>query len=103
MVNIHSLFFFDISFVIMMIIIAYLSKRLGEALKIKSFYKLLYITSFLVVCASSLDAVSGTFGNTAISNVTLTISMVLRLFSGIAAFFVCLRYWSWLFPEFFKG
>jgi hypothetical protein len=103
MINVHSLFFFDISFVITMIVIAYLSKRLGEALKIKSFYKLLYITSFLVVCASGLDAVSGAFGTIDKSNATLFISMILRLLSGITAFFVCLRYWSWIFPEFFKG
>jgi len=103
MVNVHSLFFFDISFVITMIVLAYLSKRLGEALKIKPFYILLYITSFLIVCASGLDAVSGSFQTSAVSNATLVISMVLRLLSGIIAFFVCLRYWSWIFPEFFKG
>jgi hypothetical protein len=28
-------------------------------------------------------------------------SLVVRGFAGVLAFVVCLRYWSWLFSEFF--
>ena len=45
MVPLHSIILFDASVVVIMLIIAYLSRRIGEALKIKPFYRLLYLTA----------------------------------------------------------
>lgn len=99
MINIHSLTFFDLSVVITMLSIAYLSKRLGEALKIKPFYKILYITSFFIVCASGVDIIANSVHITSLS----TVSMSFRFISSAVAFVVCLRYWNWLFSEFLKN
>jgi len=57
MINPGFLTFFDISFIIAMLVISYLSKRLGDALKVAPFYKLLYITAAFVAVASIIDNV----------------------------------------------
>ncbi len=99
MVNMHFLFFFDIATMLLMLILAYLSKRLGEAMKIKAYYKILYCTAFLVLAATGID-----FATTTLSfHISEYIPLVMRLLSSIAAFLVCLRYWNWLFPEFIKS
>jgi hypothetical protein len=96
--NLHSLTFFDISAIILMFVLAYLSKRLGDALKIKPFYKMLHVTAFCIACASIFDIVSSSF------NFTLPfVSMSLRFISSAGAFLVCLRYWNWLFSEFLRN
>lgn len=96
MVSLHSLAFFDMSAVIAMFVLAYLSRRLGDALKIKPYYKILYITAFCIICASILDIVSLSIFISSIS----IISLALRFIASAWAFFVCLRYWNWLFSEF---
>lgn len=99
MVNIHSLTFFDISAVIAMIVLAYLSKRLGDALKIKPYYKILYITALCITCASIIDIVSISFHITSMP----FLSMAIRFTASAGAFFVCMRYWKWLFSEFLRN
>ncbi len=96
----QSLFFFDLSAVILMAVLAYLSKRLGEALKIGPYYKILYATGILIVCAIVLDMV-----NEAVTlNLPISvISISMRFAAGVAAFLVCLKYWKWLFSEFFRN
>jgi hypothetical protein len=42
-----------------MIVLAYLSSRLGEALKIPPLYKLLYGTTVMIIAASVLDVAAG--------------------------------------------
>jgi hypothetical protein len=99
MVYLQSLFFFDLSAIIVMVVLAYLSKRLGEALKILPYYKLLYVTSFAIICASGLDVIS----ETVTVPMTLFISLGLRFSAGVVALIVSLRYWNWLFVEYFKN
>jgi len=98
MLNLQSLFFFDVSAVIIMVVLAYLSRHLGEALKIKPYYKLLYITAALVICASGIDIITETVH----LNLSFTVSLALRFAASATAFMVCLRYWNWLFAEYFK-
>jgi len=81
-----------------MFVLAYLSKRLGDALKIKPYYKMLYITAFCIICASVIDIVTISFHLTSIPYT----SMALRFIASVGAFFVCLRYWNWLFSEFLR-
>jgi hypothetical protein len=99
MVNIHSLTFFDISAVVAMIVLAYLSKRLGDALKIKPYYKILYVTALCITSASIADIVSTSFHITSMH----FLSMAIRFISSAGAFLVCLRYWNWLFSEFLRN
>jgi hypothetical protein len=98
MINIQSLAFFDISAIIIMFVLAYLSKRLGNALKIKPYYKILYITAVLIISASTIDMITESFHMSTL----FYISMTFRFVSSVVAFFVCLRYWNWLFSEFLK-
>ena len=51
----HSLILFDASTIVIMLIIAYLSRRLGEALKIRPYYRMLYVTSLVIAVAALGD------------------------------------------------
>jgi hypothetical protein len=94
----HSLILFDASAVVIMVIIAYLSRRIGEALKIKPYYRILYLTSFVV----ALTALSDTMLNDINIHINQFILMGLRFVSAGTAFVVSLRYWSWAFSEFLR-
>jgi protein-S-isoprenylcysteine O-methyltransferase Ste14 len=98
MINISFLTFFDISFIIAMLVISYLSKRLGDALKVAPVYKLLYVTSAFVAIASIIDIVSVSYNVTTMP----LVSMALRFIAGAVSLIVALRYWSWLFSEFLR-
>ncbi|MCI0474010.1 MAG: hypothetical protein L0Y76_10560 [Ignavibacteria bacterium] len=101
--NIQNTFFLDISTIIILIVIAYLSKRLGEALKTLPFYKLLYGAVGFIIASAVLNsfAVNNVLD---ISIKTLnTVSMGIRFFAGIISVFACLQYWKWLFSELFKN
>lgn len=99
MISMQYIFLFDISTILLMLILAYLSKRLGEAMKIKCYYKILYFTSFMVAAAAGITFISKTF----LIQIPIYLPMAIRLVSSITAFLVCLRYWNWLFPEFTKS
>jgi len=99
MISLQFIFLFDISTILLMLILAYLSKRLGEAMKIKSYYKILYFTAFLVATATGTDFVTKTFG----IQLPFYFSLIIRLISSVTAFLICLKYWHWLFPEFIKS
>jgi hypothetical protein len=93
----QALFLFDVSAIVLMVILAYLSKRLGEALKIPPYYRLFYATALLVLVASGLD----TLEQTAHAGLLPKITMAVRAVSAAAALVVCLPYWKWLFSEYF--
>lgn len=94
----QGIFFFDVSSIIFMFVLAYLSNRLGEALKIPPFYKALYVTAMMVIAASVLDVVAGIIPIPS----SAKISMLIRFAAGGTACFIVLRYWLWVFSEFFK-
>jgi hypothetical protein len=94
----HTLILFDASAVVIMIIIAYLSRRIGEALKIKPYYRILYLTSLVI----ALTALGDNLLNDVNVHVTQIIPMGLRFASACTAFFVSLRYWRWAFSEFLR-
>lgn len=82
-----------------MLVLAYLSNRLGEALKIRPYYKILYVTSILIVLASSLDILTEAI----VVKSLIIMSVVLRFLAGTIALIIVLRYWGWIFLEFFKN
>ena len=94
--NLQALFVFDISTTLMMMILAFLSKRLGEALKIIPFFKILYLTSLLVITSSTTDFIADFLSLPVLSLVTVAI----RFISCVTAFVVCMVYWKWLFSAF---
>jgi len=94
----QTLFFFDVSAVAMMLVLAYLSKRLGEALPIKRYYIILFFTSAAIVAASGIETIPQSLS---IKFISLLTYMIRCAATGVA-FFVTLRYWKWLFAEFSK-
>jgi hypothetical protein len=94
----QPLFFFDVTAVSMMLVLAYLSKRVGEAMHIRRYYVILFATAAVVVAASGLETIPQSLSIERIS--LLTNSM--RFIASVAAFAVALRYWKWLFIEFAK-
>jgi len=99
MISLQIIFLYDIATILLMLILAYLSKRLGEAMNIKSYYLMLYFTAILIATATGIDFVTKTFS----IQLPLYISLIMRLISSITAFLICLKYWHWLFPEFIKS
>jgi hypothetical protein len=87
----------DCSVVTSMLILAYLSKRLGNALKIRPYYLLFYFTTILIAVGTGIDIAAFSFS---VSHWP-QISLYIRGIAGCIAFGVCLRYWKWLFSEFF--
>jgi hypothetical protein len=98
MVPLHSIILFDASVVVIMLIIAYLSRRIGEALKIKPYYRILYLTAVVV----ALTSLSDTILNDITIHINQIFSMGLRFAAACTAFLVGLRYWSWAFSEFLR-
>ena len=87
----------DVSLTSTMLVLAYLSRKMGEALKIPPYYVFFYSAAVLIVAAGCIDT-----GTQAVSvSVSPVITNIMRGCAGIAAFVVCLRYWGWLFSEFF--
>jgi hypothetical protein len=94
----HSIVLFDASAILVMVILAYLSRPLGEALKIPPYYRLLYLTSLII----ALTATGETIGNDLALHFPQGIPMLLRFVSALTAFLVCLKYWNWAFSEYFR-
>lgn len=94
----QSLFVVDMAMMFGMLVLADLSRRLGEALKVRPYYRLLYVTTAFVFVAFGID----TFRETLQYPVLNVVSMALRACAGALAVVVCLPYWKWLFPEFFN-
>ena len=88
---------FDLSVLLLIVILSYLSKRLGDAMKTAPYYILLYAAGTLVLAACSIDIAS------AVSAVSVPplVTLIARSCAGVLALAVALRYWSWLFSEFF--
>jgi hypothetical protein len=99
MISLHGLILFDIAAVMAMLVVAYLSKSMGEALKIPPYFRVLHFTSLLIAVAAIIDAVP----KNRLFPYSETVSMVVRCLAGIIALPVCLRYWKWLISEYFKN
>ncbi len=98
---IHSSILIDAASVTMIFVLLVLSRKLGEALKKRPFYKILYLSIGLIAGAAiiSIIASSGILTDS-ISEVITVVSMVLRFISVSVAVVVLVNYWKWLFNEF---
>ncbi len=99
---IHNIVFLDIAVIIIFVVLAYLSKRLGEALKKPPFYKLFYIGGLLIIGAVLINAISANDIIIIVPGFSDIFTMGMRFFSVILAVFACMQYWKWLFSEIFK-
>jgi hypothetical protein len=97
MADLMTIILLDFSIIVTMLILAYLSKRLGDALKIRPYYVILYVAALLVGVMCAADVAAKVFS----IPLSPIISLSVRCCAGIAALGVCLRYWSWLFTDFF--
>jgi hypothetical protein len=90
---------FDCSMMSSMLILAYLSRKMGEALKIFPYYLILYAAALIVVAAGGIDIAVKAQAH----GVSPEWPAILRCCAGAAALVISLRYWKWLFGEFFGG
>ncbi len=93
----HSLFVADVAVMVSMLVLANLSARLGDALKIPPYYRILYVTTALVLAAFALD----TFRETLQAPLLDLVAIAMRAAAVVAAAAVCLPYWHWVFREIF--
>jgi hypothetical protein len=96
MITLKSLFVFDLSAILIMLIISHLSSRLGEALKIRPYYRLLYLSAAAIAASACMDAVF----RAEHSQLLGIAAMALRAVAACVALCTCLPYWKWLFAEY---
>ena len=92
----QSLFVVDMAVMVTMVVLADLSRRLGEALKIRPYYRMLYVTMGMVFAAFVIDA----FRETLPYHVLDLVAISVRAAGGVLGVIACLPYWRWLFAEF---
>ncbi len=100
MLDIHTLIILDVAVSVIMAVLASLSQRLGEALKIPPFYRLFYLGIALIITGAISGAAANAAG--AAGDAMVQFSLAIRFVSGLLAVFASLRYWRWLFAEYFK-
>ncbi len=93
------LFSLDISLVILLWVLANLSRRIGDALTIPPYYKFFYYQAVLLALVIPFDTIWSQFYEVNDTTMYYTISLSLRVFVVISAFPVAFRYWKWLFTE----
>ncbi len=94
----EALIIFDVGTVVVILVLSNLSRRLGEALKINRYYKLLHLTAIIVATAFVIELI--TVCTKIPVNVPFGFSNSLRLTGSAGAFIITLIYWKWLFSEF---
>ena len=92
----HSLFVADAAVMVGMLVLASLSQRLGDALKIPPYYRFLYIATALVLMAFALDS----FRESLQVSLLDLVAMSLRAAGVIVGGAACLPYWRWVFAEY---
>jgi len=102
MQSIHSLIILDAAMAVIMIVLALLSKRLGEALKIRPYYRFLYLSVALILIDSFMNAISADVSIAVGKNISGALPNIVRFFAGLIAVAACFRYWKWLFVEYMK-
>ncbi|MFP4416602.1 MAG: hypothetical protein ACOC41_01165 [Chitinivibrionales bacterium] len=101
MIRQESLLILDAAMIILMVVLASLSKRLGEALKIPPVYRMLHVGVIIILGSAALSGIVTIAGES--ESLLILSAVVLRVAAGIIAVISSLRYWHWLFSEYFKG
>lgn len=91
-----------IGFIIFYIVLAKLSERMGEGLKLPPYYRLNYAASIITFLTIPLHVYLHQNYNVAHSLETLDLQgmyVLLLIFSNVIVLFVSIRYWIWLKDE----
>jgi hypothetical protein len=75
--------------------------RLGAALKIRPYYRYFYLAVVLIGMAAAADVLSTNLSG--MIRIPKAISMGLRCAAGLMGALTSMRYWKWLFSEYFKS
>jgi hypothetical protein len=97
----HNLIILDVSAAVLLVVLAHLSMRLGAALKVRPYFRLFHFAAVLVLTAAFLGVVSQSLPQE-YATVREVVPMGLRCLAGCLAVGTALRYWKWLFAEYFK-
>ena len=98
---VNSIYLFDVAAFITIVITAFLSKRLGDALKIPAFYILMYGMAGGILAALGADLFIDS--PIYIHGIALhTVTLGLRCGCGLVALAIAIRYWHWLIGESLK-
>jgi len=88
-----TLFVVDVAIIASLLVLANLSCRIGEALRIPPMYKIFYMAAILVLSVSFADAVFDMVPH------LKEVTGVIRVLSVAVSIPVAVRYWHWLFNE----
>jgi uncharacterized membrane protein len=102
MQTVPNLIILDTAAAVVIIVLASLSRRLGEALKIRPYYRLMYVGVALLLFATLINAVFHDPTVVTGRSVADVLPGALRFCAAIIAVASCLRYWKWLFSEYLK-
>jgi hypothetical protein len=97
-----ALVLYDISAVVLLLLLASLSKRLGEALKVPPYYNVLYGSAICMAAAFCIDLFDMVLALRIVHMPSWVIPSTLRCVGTISGLLVSLVYWRWLFGELFK-
>jgi len=89
----------DISVFLLLLILAELSKKIGEALKVPPFYHYYYICAVLLVSFVAIDLILPLFQPSMIKIDVLVVTLALRAGLVLSTFPIAMIYWRWLFSE----
>ncbi|MCL2844734.1 MAG: hypothetical protein FWE23_04695 [Chitinivibrionia bacterium] len=89
----------DASVFFLLMILAALSKKIGEALAVPHFYHYYYGCAIALIFLIAADIVLPNFMNDADKNEISTTTMALRAMLVLSTFPVTMIYWRWLFSE----
>ncbi len=90
----------DLSVFLLLIVLANLSRRIGEALMIPGYYRILFYMSGLIAFSSFIDIFIKGLENVEYIH---TITLLLRASAALISIPVCYKYWKWLLKENLKG
>ncbi len=100
--SLHYVVIIDVSAIIMLYLLSSLSKSLGEALKTPKYFVFFHVGIAMVALSALIDVMSTSGLVHLPPGVPSLLSLLLRACAGIVAVLTAWRYWSWLFPEFFR-
>jgi len=89
----------DVSVFFLMMILAALSKKIGEALKVPNFYHYYYTCAIVLIILVAADMILPNFMSESDRSEISTITMALRAMLVLSTFPVTMIYWRWLFSE----
>lgn len=89
----------DVSVLLLLLILAEFSKRIGEALKVPPFFHYYYICAVLLLFFVVIDMALPQFMPNIIKIDILVVTVALRAGLVLSTFPVAMIYWRWLFSE----